>query len=134
MGALEIIGYIGYAIGAGMILSSTIKKDNMQDLKDRVAILEKEREFAREQDVKNQKSIAHLEGQLASYKEIPLQSIAKSLTEISQTTKETTTSNKEILAVLRESAIIAEKSAGDGGLLVKTKPENPLSVEVKEHN
>lgn len=79
MKAVEIIGYVGYVIGALVILTSKTKSDNLADLKQRVEILEKEREYANEQHLANQKAISHLEGQLSTYKEIPLKSIAQSL-------------------------------------------------------
>lgn len=116
MGNVNFISALGYLLGvAGAItvLFSRVKTDNLHDLKERVEILEKEREFARLQHLENQKAIANLEGQLASYKEIPLKSIAKSLETISNTTRETGESNKKILNVLEQSALIAEQAKKD---------------------
>lgn len=119
MTALEIIGYAGYVIGAVVILASKTKTDNIKDLMDRVQILEKERENAREQHIDNQKAIANLEGQLSTYKEIPLKSIAQSLEALPKIMD----SNQKILNTLNSSAHIAIAEAQDGGLLVKTKTE-----------
>lgn len=124
MNPIEIIGYIGYVVGAVIILSSKTKSDNIKDLMQRVEILEKERVDAREQHLENQKAISNLEGQLASYKEIPLRSIADSLQGI-------TASNREILHVLQTSAGIAKRKSKQA-VVVETNPEHPLEVNVKE--
>lgn len=99
---LSIIGYLVGVAGAVTIIFSRVKTENLSDLKDRVDILEKEREEARQQHIENQKAIANLEGQLATYKEIPLKSIAKSLDELS-------TSNNRILDRLEKSAVLESK-------------------------
>lgn len=127
MTAIEIIGYTGYVVGAVIILTSKTKTDNLNDLKERVAILEREREVSREQHIENQKSIANLQGQLATYKEIPLKSIASSLEKLTE-------SNTVILDTLTHSAVIAQQASNDGGLLVKTKKTNPLDVKVKKES
>lgn len=125
---MDILTIIGYALGVGgavLILTSKVKSDNLADLKERVAILEKEREEAKAQHLENQKAIANLEGQLATYKEIPLKEIASTLTSLEA-------SNQNIYDTLRGSAKIAKDASEDGGLLVKTKPTNPLMVQTKE--
>lgn len=127
MTAIEIIGFAGYVVGAVIILTSKTKTDNLNDLKERVAILEREREVSREQHIENQKSIANLQGQLATYKEIPLKSIASSLEKLTE-------SNTVILDTLTHSAVIAQQASNDGGLLVKTKKTNPLDVKVKKES
>lgn len=125
----EILSVTGYILGVGgalAILFSRTKNDNIVDLKDRVGILEKERENAREQHLENQKAIANLEGQLATYKEIPLKSIAGSLEKLSE-------SNALILDTLKGSAQIARAAQSNGGMLVKTEVGNPLDVKpIKE--
>lgn len=98
----DIIGFGALVAGAVLILMSKVKTDNLNDLRDRVKILEEEREEARRQYQKNQKAIANLEGQLATYKEIPLKSIAKSLNELSK-------SNNLILNRLEKSAVLSAK-------------------------
>ncbi len=99
MTAIEIVGYVGYVVGAVVILASKTKSDNIKDLMERVNILEKEREYARSQHIENQKAIANLEGQLSTYKEIPLKSIADSLTALPILV----TSNQQILDTLNKS-------------------------------
>jgi len=130
---LSALGYLVGVAGAITIIFSKVKTENLADLKERVAILEREREESRQQHIENQKAISNLEGQLASYKEIPLKSIAKSLETISAITRETGESNKKILSVLESSALIAAHEKGDGGVLVHTKEQHPLDVkQVKE--
>lgn len=99
---LSIIGYLVGVAGAITVVFSKVKTDNLNDLKERVEILEKEREFARQQHIENQKALSNLEGQLSTYKEIPLKSIAKSLDELSK-------SNGKILSRLEKSAVLASK-------------------------
>jgi hypothetical protein len=111
---------IGYAIGiAGSvaIFFSRVKNENLKDLRERVDILERERDTARLQHIDNQKAISNLEGQLKTYKEIPLKQISSSLIKLAD-------SNNQILSTLQSSAIIASNAAHDGGLLVKTKEGN----------
>lgn len=116
-----IIGYMMGVVGAILIITSKTKTDNLADLKERVEILEKEREYAREQHIENQKSIANLEGQLQTYKEIPLKSIASSL----EVLPSLVDSNSKILSTLQGSAIIA---ATDRDALLNPKQH----VEVQE--
>lgn len=97
MTPIEIIGYAGYVIGAVVILTSKTKADNLKDLKERVEILEAERRYADERHLQNQKSISNLEGQLKTYKEIPLKSIAQSLESLPVLVN----SNREILTTLQ---------------------------------
>lgn len=119
---ISIGGYIAAVGGAYMIIKSKVKNENIKDLINRVAILEKERAIAQEQHLENQKAIANLEGQLATYKEIPLKSIAGSLEQLTE-------SNKSILETLKGSAKIIKKEQAEGGLLVQIKKKNPLEVK-----
>lgn len=97
----DIVGFGALVAGAVLILMSKVKTNNLNDLRDRVAILEQEREEARRQHLENQKAISNLEGQLATYKEIPLKSIAKSLDELS-------INNGKILDTLQKSKVISK--------------------------
>lgn len=99
---ISALGYLLGVAGAITVLFSRVKTDNLKDLRERVDILEKEREEARRQHIENQKAISNLEGQLSTYKEIPLKSIAKSLDELSK-------SNGKILSRLEKSAVLASK-------------------------
>lgn len=119
---LNVLSLVSLAVVGFYVVRSKVKNENIKDLLDRVAILEKERDEARLQHVENQKAIANLEGQLSTYKEIPLKSIADSLVMLTE-------SNNNILETLRGSAKIAKDAQGDGGLLVKTKVDNPLDVK-----
>ena len=101
---------------------SKVKTDNLKDLKERVAILENEREQARQQHMENQKAIANLEGQLKTYKEIPLKQIAASLSELS-------ISNNRILDALEKGNII---SANIRSQHVDNQHVDSLTVEHKE--
>lgn len=122
---LNVLSLVALAVVGFYVVRSKVKQENINDLKDRVSILEKERDEARLQHIENQKAIANLEGQLATYKEIPLKSIANSLEEL-------TKSNESILGSLRSSAVLAKNAQADGGLLVKTKVDNPLDVKPVE--
>lgn len=99
---ITVTGYISLVISAILILTSRVKTANISDLKERVEILEKELKYAHDQHNDNQKAIANLEGQLTTYKEIPLKSIANSLDKLSY-------SNSQILETLKGSAVIAAK-------------------------
>jgi len=90
--ALGVVGYYG--------MRSKVKNDNLKDLKDRVLILETERDEARLQHLENQKAIANLEGQLKTYKDIPLRRIDVSLAALAD-------SNSRIVQILEASSIIA---------------------------
>lgn len=100
---LNILSLAAMAVVAFYVVRSKVKDENLKDLKERVEILEREREEARTQHLENQKAIANLEGQLQTYKEIPLKSIASSL----QVLPNLVESNNQILATLKGSAIIA---------------------------
>lgn len=118
---LNILSLISISVVGYLAAKSKIKSENYNDLKERVAILEKDREYAREQHIVNQKSIAHLEGQLKTYKDIPLQRIDQSLHLL-------TKSNASILETLKSSAKIMKHEADTGGMLVKNKGSAPLEI------
>lgn len=113
----DVAGYLALVVGAVLVLRSRVKTENLKDLKERVEILEKEREFAREQHVENQKAISNLEGQLSTYKEIPLKQIAASLDKLSE-------SNHNILDALKTSSVIA---AADRNTLLN--PEHHVQTQ-----
>ncbi len=98
---VSISGYISLISGAILILASKVKTNNLNDLKERVEILEKEREYAQAKHLENQKAISNLEGQLQTYKEIPLKSIALSLEALPKIVE----SNDQILSTLHGSAV-----------------------------
>ena len=87
---ITILGYLAGVVGAFILIFSKVKNENLKDLQERVRILENERAVAQRQHLENQKAIANLEGQLITYKDIPLKSIAKSLEQLAK-------SNKKIL-------------------------------------
>lgn len=124
----ELIGYAGYVVGALIIIFSKVKNDNLADLKQRVEILEKElvyskdlldkeRKQAQAQHLANRESITELKTQVKLYKDLQLDSIAKT--------------NQEMLEALKASAMI-RATEKDEGVLVHTEAANPLSVKVKE--
>jgi len=129
MNFIEIAGYISLVIGSGLAIyannqntKSKIKDENNKDLIQRVEILEKDREEAREQHLENQKAIANLEGQLKTYKDIPLQQIADSLRDLAK-------NQDAVLTRLNMNAEIAKKEAESGGVLVKSEESAPLAVK-----
>lgn len=119
--ALNIAAYTALALGAYLTVKSKVKTDNLNDLKDRVAILEKELKYAKDEHRENEKAISNLQGQLQTYKEIPLKAIASSLEKLSE-------SNTNILTVLSNSAVIA---AQDRDIL--TKSNQKVDTQVVEH-
>jgi uncharacterized membrane-anchored protein YhcB (DUF1043 family) len=140
MTTIEAIGYIGYIAGAVAVFinrsskeAQKTKDNNLKDLKDRVEILENERKESREQHLENQKAIANLEGQLSTYKEIPLKSIAKSLESLPVLAE----SNDKILKTLEHTAkVTTEISKTQAKAVLEVKEDlansNPLPVEVIE--
>lgn len=122
--ALSVSGYVSLVIGAVLVLMSKVKTDNLNDLKERVEILEKELKYAHDQHNENQKAISNLEGQLQTYKEIPLKSIASSLEALPKIVD----SNSKILDTLKGSALIA---ATDRDALVN--PNQKVENQVVEH-
>lgn len=118
---LNILSLISIAIVGYLAAKSKVKSENYNDLKERVEILEKAKKEAIEQHLANQKSIAHLEGQLKTYKDIPLQKIDESLALLAN-------SNALILQTLKSNAAISKAEADSGGMLVKNKETEPLTV------
>jgi chromosome segregation ATPase len=99
---ISILGYIVGVVGAVTVIFSKVKNENIKDLRERVEILEKEREDARTKHIENEKAISNLEGKLESYKEIPLKSIASSLEALPKIVD----SNAQILETLKGSATV----------------------------
>lgn len=126
--AITISGYIALAIGAALSLMSKVKNDNLSDLKDRVEILEKELKYAHDQHVDNQKAISNLEGQLQTYKEIPLKSIASSLEALPRIME----SNTQILETLKGSALIAASDRSSTGTTQKVQEQVVEHQTIKE--
>lgn len=143
---ISVAGYVSLVIGAVLVLMSKVKTDNLNDLKQRVEILENERklteedrekerkafrkeleverESSRKQHLENKEAIANLTGQLTTYKEIPLKSIATSLEALPQIMN----SNSLILETLKGSALIA---ATDRDALVN--PSQSIENQTVEH-
>lgn len=126
--AITISGYLALAIGAALSLMSKVKNDNLSDLKDRVDILEKELKYAHNQHVDNQKAISNLEGQLQTYKEIPLKSIASSLEALPRIME----SNTQILETLKGSALIAASDRSSTGTTQKVQEQVVEHQTIKE--
>lgn len=126
--AITISGYIALAMGAALSLMSKVKNDNLSDLKDRVDILEKELKYAHNQHVDNQKAISNLEGQLQTYKEIPLKSIASSLEALPRIME----SNTQILETLKGSALIAASDRSSTGTTQKVQEQVVEHQTIKE--
>ncbi len=118
--ARDILAYASLVAGAFLVLASRIKSENLKDLKDRVDILENALNSAKSDHIESLKAIANLEGQLSTYKEIPLKQIANSLTELSG-------SNAKILTVLEGSALIAAK---DRDVLVGKGSEQHVETQI----
>ena len=116
--ALNTVGIFGLAVGAIVYIRSTTRKVNDSASVELIANLTKLRETDREEFTKriklledsraeNQQAIARLEGQVAAYKDIPLQSIAASMEKMAQVNSSIAESNAKILQTLQQSAVIA---------------------------
>jgi hypothetical protein len=114
----SLIGYLIGLAGAIVVIFSRVKNENLKDLRERVAILEnereeykklllKEREEAANQHIANREAIAALKKEIEIYRDLQLSSIAET--------------NKQILNTLQASSKTANDLQHDGGLLVKTK-------------
>lgn len=103
--ALNLLTVVTLVAAALILTRSKVRKDNYNDLKERVDILEKEREEARKQHLENQRAIASLEGQLKTYKEIPLKQIADSLAKLADSNAQIKDNGEAILETLKTSAI-----------------------------
>lgn len=99
-----------------------LQNDNIKALQDSTGILQSDLNASKKDHVEALKLIANLQGQLQTYKELPLKSIAASLDNL-------VGSNDKILQRLETSAIIAADSVADEGLLVHTNDSNPLAVK-----
>jgi len=118
-----VLRYLAEAVlvigGAVAILASRLKNENLKDLKERVEILEKERNESRGEHITNKEAIANLQGKLDAYKEIPLKFIPEALEQLIK-------SNNLILQTLQQSAGIVKDEAEQGGLLVHTQEPVPV--------
>jgi len=121
---ISTLGYLVGVAGAITVIFSRVKTENLKDLKERVDILERDREEARKQHLENQKSISMLRGKLDAYREIPLKFIPEALEQLIR-------SNNLILASLQNSAATLLNEKHGSGLLAKTEQAKPLDVKVK---
>lgn len=116
------------------IPQQTVK--NLQALVDtyekRIKLLEDDLASNHEIQLKNVAAIGELQGQVKVYKELPLRELADSISKLIILTKDNAKSNSKILEVLTESALVAANTANDGGLLVKTKPNTPITVKMED--
>lgn len=123
--ALGIVGAVfSFLRYANYKTTVKLQNDNIKALQDQTQILKAELAGSREDHIEALKLISNLQGQLQTYKEIPLKSIAASLENLAD-------SNNRILQRLETSAIIAADSVAEDGLLVHTDDKNPLAVKDK---
>lgn len=115
---LDIFGIIGLVVGGYFTIFGARAKQANRSSEELIAALTKLRETDREdfnnrittlekQRQENKEAIARLEGQVMSYKDIPLQSIAESMAKMAQVNDSIANSNAQILETLKSSAIIA---------------------------
>ena len=74
---ITVTGYISLVCSAILVLTSKVKTDNLNDLKERVEILEKELKYAHDQHNENQKAIANLNGFMITLRDQILASKSK---------------------------------------------------------
>lgn len=106
-------GYLGFIVGSLLYARSKVPNQTITNYKlltesqeKRIAALEEQKKLDQETQVENIKAIADLQGQLKTYKDLPLKEIAEALGKISN-------SNELILSTLNKSAVILadEKTA-----------------------
>ena len=106
---LNVLSLVAILGSAWVVINSKVKSENLNDLKDRVEILEKERDESRQEHLANKESIAMLQGKLDAYREIPLKFIPEALEALIK-------SNNQILETLKGNVKVKKD-----GLLVHTK-------------
>jgi hypothetical protein len=122
-------------------IRSTTRKVNDVASTELIANLTKLRETDREefnnrlkllenQHVEDAKALANMQGQIATYKEIPLERLAKSMEQMAVDSRANAISNAEILATLKKSAIIA---ATDRDILTKGATNQQITEQTVEH-
>jgi hypothetical protein len=133
--AFDAIGFITLVIGAIAYIKSTTRKVNDTASTELISNLTKLREIDREefnnrlksleaQHVEDAKLLANMQGQIATYKEIPLERLAKAMEAMAVDTRANAVSNSAILDTLKRSALIA---ATDRDVL--TSPKNQTIAE-----
>jgi hypothetical protein len=140
--ALDGVGFATLFIGAMAYLKSTTRKVNDDASVELIANLTKLRETDKEefnsrlklleaQHFEDAKMLANMQGQIATYKELPLERLAKAMETMAIDTRTNAVSNTEILATLKKSAIIA---ATDRGVLTGASSSNQTVAEqIVEH-
>jgi len=157
---LDAIGFIAVVAGSAAIFFSNISIQNRTAATELIANLQKLRDSDKEElnkqlsELKNQlndmedrrkedlQSIAHLQGQLDTYKDLPLREWADTMKVIATTNSNTemqlniiASSNKDILTVLQGSALLAAKDRNT--LLNQSQTIQEQTVEhqvVKDRN
>lgn len=131
-GALDVVGAVSLVIGAIAYLKSTTRKVNDGAATELIANLTALRETDKEefnkrlkaledQHLEDAKLLAHMQGQIATYKDVPLQELSVSMASIATDIKLNAQSSAQILETLRKSAVIA---AADRNILVGAKTQN----------
>jgi hypothetical protein len=122
-------------IGGVIVFSRTrIPRQTIKDLQDHVAAQDLIINDLKEARIEDAKTIGVLQGQIQSYRDLPFESfkdLAVGIREVVKISKDNAASNQKILEVLTSSANIAAASANDGGLLVKTKANTPVTVKME---
>lgn len=114
----DIIIAIGLIGGTALYFRSRLPRQTIKDLQDHS--LSQDLII---QDLRAQ--LADVNGQLKIFKAVPLQELADGIRENNKLTT-------QIRDQLASSANIASASANDGGLLVKTKPNTPVTVRMED--
>ena len=106
---------LGIAFIGGVIIYARTKipRQEVADLKSLLDTQGKTIEELKKARLEDTKLIGKLQGQIETYKELPLQELANGIKKVGE-------GQDKILQVLQTSAEIAAKSASDGGLLVRT--------------
>lgn len=137
---LDGAGIIAIIISGYIYLRSSTRKVNDQASVELIANLTKLRETDREefnarlknleeQHLADMKLMAHMQGQIATYKELPLERLAISMDAIAADTKLNVTAIAEMLTSLQRSALIARE---DRSVLTGAKTQN-IEEQTVEH-
>lgn len=102
--AIDVGGYIALVVGGILAVFSRLPKETIENqaklitaLNGRIEALEADRKEDRQQLFDNQKQMGLLQGQVETYRSLPLVKMAEDMSQIAA-------SNSEILATLRSSA------------------------------
>lgn len=94
-------------VAAYLVIKTRVPQQTIENQKQLIDTYEKRINSLEEQQLESIKALADLQGQLKTYKEVPLENIASALHSISTVNQSIAESNRLILGELKNTAIIA---------------------------